>query len=137
MSGAGVIQVRIPDMPPASSPLSGQELIQIVQLGRSRKLQLGDLSVFQGGAWQFKTSSYTAQNGERIATGASMTLNLPASPGAGHTVEVADAVGWASNLVTLGRNGSTIMGLSEDLTLNISDLSLVVVFNGTTWRVSE
>lgn len=140
-SAGGVLEIRIPDMPPADTPLSGTELIQIVQLGRSRKLFLNQLTQFNDTAWLYKNTSYVMDVGEKVAadsTGSSFTISLPAAPVQGDTVELADAgAGWGLTNIMLGRNGSTIMGLAEDMTLNISRLSLVVTYDGTTWRVDE
>jgi hypothetical protein len=51
-------------------------------------------------------------------------------------VVVADAgASWGTNNLTVGRNGSTIGGLAEDLVCNINGVSVTLVYDGTTWEV--
>lgn len=94
------------------------------------------LSVTQD--WIVKTTTYTAVNGDRIAadtTGGAFTITLPATPSTGHYVEFTDGAGtWATNALTIARNGSTIMGLSEDMTASTNNDSFGLVYNGSTWR---
>lgn len=89
--------------------------------------------------WSAKTANYTAVNGDRIAadtSGGAFTITLPATPTTGHYVEVTDGGGaWATNALTIARNGSTIMGLSEDMTCSTNNDSFGLVYNGSTWRL--
>lgn len=89
--------------------------------------------------WTTKTTTYTAVNGDRIAadtSGGAFTITLPATPTAGHYVEFTDGGGaWATNNLTIARNGSTIMGLSEDMICGINNMGFGLVYNGTTWRL--
>jgi hypothetical protein len=86
-----------------------------------------------------KTSNYTAADSEGVQTdtsGGAFTVTLPATPAVGDQVIVVDtASSWATNNLTVGRNGSTIEGLSEDLVCNISNVSVQLVYSGTTWNV--
>jgi hypothetical protein len=86
-----------------------------------------------------KTSSYTAADSDGVQTdtsGGAFTVALPATPAVGDQVIVIDTSGsWATNNLTVGRNGSTIEGLSEDLVCNISSVSVQLVYSGTTWNV--
>lgn len=94
------------------------------------------LSVTQD--WVAKTTTYTAVNGNRISadtTGGAFTITLPATPSTGHYVEFTDGAGtWATAALTIARNGSTIMGLSEDMTCSTNNDSFGLVYNGSTWR---
>jgi len=66
----------------------------------------------------------------------SFTVTLPASPALGDHLVVADAGNsWGNNSLTIARNGSTIGGLAENLTCNITGASLDLVYDGTTWEV--
>jgi hypothetical protein len=89
--------------------------------------------------WQIKTANYTAASGDRIVantSGGAFTVTLPASPTAGNYVEFADGGGaFGTNNLTISRNGSTIMGLSEDMTLSTNNISVGLAYNGTTWRI--
>jgi hypothetical protein len=86
-----------------------------------------------------KTSSYTAADSEGVQTntsGGGFTVALPATPAVGDQVIVVDtASSWAANNLTVGRNGSTIEGLAEDLVCDISNVSVQLVYSGTTWNV--
>jgi hypothetical protein len=86
-----------------------------------------------------KTSSYTAADSEGVQTdtsGGGFTVTLPATPAVGDQVIVVDtASSWAANNLTVGRNGSTIEGLAEDLVCDISNVSVQLVYSGTTWNV--
>jgi hypothetical protein len=86
-----------------------------------------------------KTSNYTAATNDGVQTdtsGGAFTVTLPATPAVGDQVIVTDSGGsWATNNLTVGRNGSTIDGLAEDLTCNISSVSVQFVYSGTTWDV--
>jgi hypothetical protein len=64
------------------------------------------------------------------------TVTLPATPSVGAQVVVADAgSNWGTNNLTVGRNGSTIGGLAENLVCDISGVSVQLVYDGTTWEV--
>jgi hypothetical protein len=85
------------------------------------------------------SSNYTAANREGVLTdtsGGSFTVTLPVSPSTGAQVIVADAGGaWGTNNLTVGRNGSTITNLAEDLVCDIAGASVQLVYDGSTWEV--
>jgi hypothetical protein len=100
----------------------------------------GNLSISGGGlTYVVKTSNYTAAANEGVltdTTGGAFTVALPATPATGDQVVVADAGGvWGTNNLTVGRNGSTIDGLAQDLVCDISGVSVQFVYSGTTWEV--
>lgn len=69
-----------------------------------------------------------------LANVAATTVTLPASPAAGDTVWVT----WANTLATnvIARNGQTIMGLAEDMTLDASTNGTVQMrFVNSSWRI--
>lgn len=67
---------------------------------------------------------------------APVTLTLPASPTAGDFLIFADAFyTWGTNIVTLQRNGQTIMGQASDLTADADGIQFALVFDGSTWRL--
>lgn len=88
--------------------------------------------------WVAKTTTYQAVSGDRIAadtSGGAFTVTLPATPTTGHYVEFCDGgSSWATYSLTIARNGSTIMGLSEDMTASTNNDSFGLVYNGSTWR---
>jgi len=73
-------------------------------------------------------------------TSGAVTLTLPASPAAGDYVGVLDALGtFATNNLTVARNGNLIQGAASDLTCNLTGQSFALVYQGASggWRVSN
>jgi hypothetical protein len=101
-------------------------------------------AVYTGGpgssfSYVVKTATYTATiNGGVLAdtSGGAFTVTLPASPSVSDEVVIADSGGaFGTNNLTVGRNSQTIEGTAEDLVLNIDDVSVQFIFDGTTWQV--
>jgi hypothetical protein len=69
------------------------------------------------------SSTYTASNGEEIicdSTSGVFTITLPTSPSLGNRIRFIDSKGtWATNNVTVARNGKKIANSSTDLTLDV------------------
>lgn len=86
-----------------------------------------------------KTSNYTTQDKEGVladTSGGAFTVTLPATPAVGAQVVVADAAGtWGTNNLTVGRNGSNIAGVAQDLVCDISGVSVQLVYDGSSWEV--
>lgn len=86
-----------------------------------------------------KTSNYTTQDKEGVladTSGGAFTVTLPATPATGAQVVVADSgSNWGTNNLTVGRNGSTIGGLAQDLVCDITGASVQLVYDGSTWEV--
>jgi hypothetical protein len=87
----------------------------------------------------FTTIPVTATDKQGVLTdtsGGAFTVTLPATPSVGAQVVIADAGNnWGTNNLTVGRNGSTIGGLAEDLICDITGASVQFVYDGTTWEV--
>jgi len=85
-----------------------------------------------------KTANYTASDKEGVladTSGGAFTVTLPATPATGAQVVVADSGGaFATNNLTVGRNGSTIAGESEDLVLDLDSVAVQFVYDGSTWE---
>lgn len=92
-----------------------------------------------GLTYLYRTTSYTASDKQGVladTTGGAFTVTLPATPATGAQVVVADAGSfWGTNNLTVGRNGSTIGGLAENLVCDITGASVQLVYDGTTWEV--
>jgi hypothetical protein len=89
-------------------------------------------------AWVTKTANYTAVNGDRIianTSGGSFTITLPTAPTLGTSILINDGANWSTNNLIIARNGSTIEGLSENLTVDIGNIQLELVYSGSTWEV--
>jgi hypothetical protein len=64
------------------------------------------------------------------------TITLPITPAANATVYFQDAKGtFSTNNLTVARNGETIMGLSENLTVSTDDYGFGLIYNGSDWRI--
>lgn len=88
----------------------------------------------------FKDSSFTALVGDWYSLGAtsSFTITLPANPVNGDIIRFILLSGDAEiNNLTVARNGQTIEGLTEDMTIDRNyPRNFRTYFNGTTWRVA-
>lgn len=65
-------------------------------------------------------------------TGAARTITLPAGPTTGDFVVIIDGTGQAAtNNITVARNGNNIAGLAENLTIDIDNASIRLIYTGT------
>ena len=117
-----------------------------------------DINAFEGytnGAWSglgggnpwtsvvAGDSPYTALNNDRLLVDTSsgpITINLPASPNTGDNVRFMDvASNFATNALTVGRNGETVVGDAADLTVNTNDAAFQLIYTGATngWKLAE
>jgi len=98
------------------------------------------------GAAVVKTAAYTAVAGDVLAcntiTTAAFTVTLPASPAAGDKPIVifdagtTDTVnGFATNNLTVARNGSTIHTLAEDVIFSTKGVCVTFEYINGTWRI--
>jgi len=89
------------------------------------------------------SSAYTAQINDRIladTTSGVFTITLPLSPLDGDTIQVIDiASQFATNVLTVGRNGSNINGAAEDLDLDITGSIVSFVYTNATigWFIAS
>ena len=92
-----------------------------------------------GTSWSIKTTDYTAVSGDYLycdTSTAAFTITLPATPSTANFVTISSGPVASSNTLTIGRNGSTIMGLSEDMTVSDNNITFTLIYNGTTWRLA-
>ena len=89
-----------------------------------------------------KTANYTAVANDGVltnTTAGAFTVTLPASPSNGDQVIVADVAGtWGTNNLTVGRNGSNIADVAQDLVCDINSVSVQFVYNSSgtaSWEV--
>jgi hypothetical protein len=86
-----------------------------------------------------KTALYTASSKEEVfcnTSGGAFTVNLPATPSLGDRVRIIDSNGsFGSFTLTVGRNGSTIMGNSADFTFSTDNDGGEFIYNGSDWRL--
>jgi hypothetical protein len=82
-----------------------------------------------------QTTSKTLGNREFVSvTSAGLTMTLPASPAAGNEVKI--QVGDFDNTV-IARNSQNIMGLAENMTIDVADVTVSLLFTDATrgWRI--
>ena len=98
-------------------------------------------NIVAGTDWQaVKTANYTASAGQGVfanTTGGAFTVTLPASPSTGDEVTIVDYAGtFASNNLTVARNGSKIDASDTDATLDVNRTNVRFVFIDSTqgWR---
>ena len=88
--------------------------------------------------WERKTANYTAVNQDGIiadTTGGTFIVTLPATPSVGDYIVVVDGGDFESVNLTVARNGSTIEDTTSDLILDVSDVRVDFVYDGSTWQV--
>lgn len=91
-----------------------------------------------GPGWKLKSSNYTAADTDRIiadTSSGSFTITLPSTPSLGSYVVITDGGDWEINNLTVARNGSTIEGYSEDLLVTIGNMTVELLYSGSTWQV--
>jgi hypothetical protein len=88
--------------------------------------------------WTGKTANYTASSLEGIianTSAGSFTVTLPAAPTQGSYVIISDGADWSVNPLTVARNGSTIEGQTSDFVLDINNIIVEFLYDGSTWQV--
>ena len=70
-----------------------------------------------------------------VVTASGQTITLPASPSAGWEVTI--SVGAFSDTI-IGRNGQNIMSVAENMTVNVQNATINLIFIDATrgWRIS-
>lgn len=84
------------------------------------------------------TGNATATKDTRvILNGSAITLTLPASPSAGDTVAITE-IGGNNNCI-IGRNGSNIMSLGEDMTVDAAYAAFQLQYVNSTigWAIAQ
>ena len=86
------------------------------------------------------SANYTAVNGDQVLVdtsgggiGAPVTITLPASPSVGNEVHFIDSgSNLSSNNLTIGRNGSNILGSASDLVVSTNSSAFTLVYVNAT-----
>jgi hypothetical protein len=85
------------------------------------------------------SGALTARVNDRIladTSGAAFTITLPANASLvkGDTIQIVDVTGsFGTNNCTIARNGSKIQNLTEDLTLNINNAVVTIMYSGANY----
>ena len=90
--------------------------------------------------WTRKTTTYTASAGDQLiadTSGGVYTITLPASPSEGDSIKIGDGADWATNNLTVARNGSNIEGSADDFILDLKGVIVEFVYEDSTdgWQV--
>ncbi len=92
------------------------------------------------GSWtNITTTGSTGVRSNRYiitTSGVGFTFNLPASPSTGDWLIITDGADWSTNTLTIGRNGSTIEGVADDLLVNFKGITIEFFYSGSTWQVT-
>ena len=124
---------------------NGTSALQVVAPGTS-----GNILTSNGTTWTSSvpapggityskyTSNVTTVDKQGViadTTAGTFTVTLPATPTTGNQVVVVDGGNWAVNNLIIGRNGSTIESIAEDMTVDIGGVAITFIYNGTTWDI--
>jgi len=88
--------------------------------------------------WSVKTANYTAIAGDRIiakTTSGPFTVTLPATPSTGNYVVITDGYSFLSNSLFVAANGSTIESASNDIEIDIAQITVEFFYDGATWQI--
>jgi hypothetical protein len=144
-SGAGTVSVLAGSgvtVPPLTAPvaLAGQgAVVTLKRRGVDVWAVIGGIAAASGGGSLAVvvvtgTTQAAAADTHYVLTNVGITtVTLPASPASGSTVWVTVANGLSTNVIA--RNGQTIMGLAEDLTINRANVTVPLRFVNSSWRL--
>jgi len=85
--------------------------------------------------WTVISTNTAATSGSQYlvnTSGGPLTLTLPSTPSANAVVIIGDDANFNTNNLTVARNGSTINGVADDLTIDIGYSVTTLVYDGTT-----
>jgi hypothetical protein len=108
-----------------------------------RELAIATAATTPGITWNIASSNITmtASNGYFVDTsGGPKTMTLPASAILGDTIRINDLAGsFATNNLTIARNGHKIQGIADDLLIDADQSSFGLVYSNSTygWKVLE
>ena len=97
-------------------------------------LPIGGSSTF---SWINTNSTFTATSGNHIFVDTSVapvTVVLPITPSIGDNIAFIDYTGYfGTNSLTFSRNGNLIMGLAEDLVVDINGAANELIYSGSAY----
>jgi hypothetical protein len=94
-----------------------------------------------GTIWYYTSTNYTAVSGDRLLLDTALntlTVYLPPSPTIGDIVEFIDFSGtFSNNNATFDRNGQKIMGVADNLILDLNYAANTLIYSGTIqgWKI--
>jgi len=90
--------------------------------------------------WQVQTTDYTATDGDRIIANTvfgSFNITLPENPTAGQYIQITDGYNLTLYPVTVLRNGSTIEGFADNISLDLAGSTFEFIYSGSTWQITS
>jgi hypothetical protein len=91
--------------------------------------------------WITTSTDYTAISNDHIFVDTStgtVTITLPSTPSVGDNVTFVDYAGTCgTNALVFDRNGELIMGLAEDLVVDVFNAANILIYSGSTqgWKI--
>lgn len=85
--------------------------------------------------WTRMTANFNAAPKGRYYCVGAITATLPAAPPDG--TEVWFSGSFKTTNATIARNGATIVGVAQDLILDMDNIMPKLVYNGGNWRVAQ
>ena len=82
-------------------------------------------------------ANYGASSGQFLyadCSSTSFTVTLPATPDTGDIIKLV-GINWAVNNLIVARNGETIEGAAEDLIVDVDDVTIELIYDGSTWQI--
>ena len=121
-------QLKTIDLDDMPSSLVAGKLLKVNPAGT--KYELADA---KSDNWSVKNSNYLASNNERILTTqtAPVTISLPGSPDTGSFIEIYGD--FSTNNAIINRNGNTINGGVNQVTLSTANTLARFIYSGATW----
>jgi len=90
--------------------------------------------------WFSTSTNYTATNGDRIIADniyGSFSIELPPIASIGDYIQITDGNDLSNgNPVSVLRNGNTIEGGTDDISLDLKGSTFEFIYNGSTWQVT-
>lgn len=86
-----------------------------------------------------KETSFLAVSGKAYycdTTSVPIDVILPHPPVINDFVIISTGPDASTNNITVARNGETIMGLAEDMTISINNITVELIYDGSTWRIA-
>ena len=89
--------------------------------------------------WQVKTTTFSAVENRKYicdTSGGAFTCTLPPNPTNGQVVQFAEGWDFATNNLTVARNGKSIEGLAEDMVVSTENQSFELIYYNNNWVIA-
>jgi len=131
---AGADVTDVANVTTALNSISVTAHSDVTSAGSGQIITAAERTQLQGAGARYTVSvisaNTTAVKDRLYVLTASLTLTLPASPSAGDKVAVSNMSGTVTP--TIARNGQNIAGLAENLTIDVNNLGIQLMYSGVT-----